>query len=194
MYRYLSVLLSKLKTVSLSNFTLPAQHPNYLVPLHRTRPPFCPALFPKSTTLHNPRTIRSTHDLRPYLPSPTHLQPSSSHLTSHNISPFVPKTKHLPESLDGAHLPNPQCLPRSHMQALLHHAIPPSAHHRSKPSKLSSNSNQRYEDEPPPSRARHSFKRRQNSRTDKRGKRTCPQNASTNAMETRRRKTWGNTT
>jgi hypothetical protein len=136
MYRYLSVLLSKLKTVSLSNFTLPAQHSTCLVPLHRKRPPFCSAPFPQSTTLHNPHTIRFTHELCPFLPSPTHLQPSSSHLTSHITSPSRPKTKHFPEGLDGVRLPNPQCLPRSHMQALPNHAIPPSAHHRSKPSKL----------------------------------------------------------
>jgi hypothetical protein len=46
-------------------------------------------------------------------------------------------------------------------------------------------------------RARHSFQRLQNPRTDERGKRrNMPQNASTNANENaeRREKTWGNTT
>ena len=145
MYRYLSVLLSKLKTVSLSNFTLPAQDSAYLVPLHRKRPPFCSAPFPQRTTLHNPHTIRSTHELCPFLPSPTHLQPSSSHLTSHIISPSCPKTKHFPEGPDRG-TPNAflgHTCKLSPITQLPHPLITGAS-----PPCLSSNSNQRREHEP----------------------------------------------
>jgi hypothetical protein len=116
MHRYFFVLLSKLKTVSLSNFTLPAQHPNYRVPSTEHDPLSALAHSPKIPRYTTPTPTIPRIDLRPFLPSPTHLQPSSSHLTSHIISPSCPKTKHFPEGLDGAHLPNPQCLPRSHVQ------------------------------------------------------------------------------